>query len=498
MKWLVWACGLLLPALALAEPPQLQTHADTPALLYWSLSALAGDPHIDGPTWRAWWAKELPADARDVEAIAKFGHLKSLYRGRLVDVRGRTNPWVPVPPPPSYRLDVRFAALFLGARDLPELLRRAEVLLAEPDLLTLQQVVAVVGPRLQQFIGQAKWLAQFRSDFDVFSTRQQLPQFLDRVAQLLGATQTGVVAVHFVPVGPGQVLHGRRLGGHVVVEVRADDKPLHRSDVVAHEVVHWLQERAGNDDDPALIQALFGGGDVRAARAWELHSEGIATAIGQGAWQQQASPAEFERARNKPGGWYVDNAIEPYAKAIYPAVAAALPGSATLTALVPALLAGVDAVPAPRKLADVLHRYCLISDFRDAAWMDAQWWAAIPPRAVWRVDLEALSQWTQAAQATTLVVLATWSQLARLPSADAKVLGLPVPRKSDTGAATWLAPRSGGAVVLVVAAPDEAQLSQAAGAVASGGLPAPGWRVVTKSPSGFDKTNKAGTLPTGR
>ncbi|MBI5610341.1 MAG: hypothetical protein HY902_15800 [Deltaproteobacteria bacterium] len=483
-----WLIGLALlaalatPAVAApatAEPGaelRLEHSCDLTASLFWLLSALTGDPFIEGKAWLAWWQGEGMEQPGDAALLAEFGRLKATYRGRLIDAKARENRWVPVPPPPGSRLDVRFAALFLGARDLADLDRRAEVLLTEADQAALHAVTAAYAPRLQMLLDKNSWLAKFNSDFAEFSRNSQMNPFLQRVGRWLGAAPGGRMRLHFVPAPPSAVSHGRRLGQDLVVEVRQGDTPARRSDVVVHEAVHWLQERAGLDDDPALIGALFSQPGDTAARAWELLGEGTATAIGQGVWQAKAAPKEFADSRARSGGWYVDANIDPFAKALYPSLAAALEGDGSLRDLAAELNRAAAATPAPQKLADILHRYVLISDHRDAPWLQAAWWQQVPPRSVWRADLAEAASWADRCQGTTVVALATAAEWQALGAKDRAKLGGECGKLAGSKrAAVCSAPRAGGARTLVVVAPDTTSLSAALLALTRGPLPAWGW-----------------------
>lgn len=473
------------PALAGESPPAMHLDHSTglPASLFWLLSALTEDPFIEGKAWQAWWRAEGLERPTDAAFLAEFARLKTTYRGRMIDIKARENPWVPVPPPPGARLDIRFAALFLGARDLADLDRRAEVLLLESDQVLLHGIISDFAPRLQTLLDKNAWLLQFDRDFDEFARASQIDTFLQQVARWLGAAPSGRVRVHFVPSPPAAVSHGRRLGQDLVVEVRPNDTPAQRSDVVVHEAVHWLQERAGLDDDPQLIGALFAEPGSDAARAWELLSEGTATAIGQGVWQAKVAPKQFSDSRARPGGWYVDAAIDPFAKALYATVAVTLASEGKLHDQAAALNKAAAAAPAPTKLAEVLHRYILLSDHRDAAWLQAAWWQQVPPRAVWRADLHETASWAARCQGATLVVMATHAEWQALGGSERAKLGGECSKTPPTKQnSVCTAPRAGGARTLVVLAPSETALAAALKDLSSGPLPAWGWATLPTPP----------------
>jgi hypothetical protein len=478
-----------LAAAPLPGPPQaplsLDYRCDAPATLFWVASALSGDAQTEAAAWRSWWQRHPAADpaahARESAAIEQFGRLRATYRGRFLQAQSRANPWVPVVPPSSHRLDVRFAAVFLGARDADQLRQRAQVLLAEPDQQILEEIAGVWLPKLASASAAEGPLCRFARAFDGYAQQQQLKAFLQQSAGLLGANAAGALTVQFVPAptpevrGPAEaasVLRGRRLGNFLVVEVRADDAPQSRGDVVVHEAVHWLQERAGMDDDPQLIAQVFAGGDLRAAQAWELLAEGSATALGQGLWLERADPRQHARSLAVPLSWYVDAPIDAMAKNLAPVLRLALERGQRLVDVAPQLLQA--APPPPSRLADGLHRYVLVSDHRDSAWLASSWFAAVPPRAVWRADLAQAPQWQREAKAATIVAIATWGEL---KGGSLAALGVaPPPAALRKTGATFVGSRHAGARLLVVAAPSTQDLQKLLPGLAKGDWPAQGWR----------------------
>lgn len=481
-----FAAAMLSAPLQAAPPPlTMDYRCDAPATLFWVASALSGDAQSEAAAWQAWWRRHPAADpsahARESAAIEQFGRLRANYRGRFLQAQSRANPWVPVVPPSSHRLDVRFAAVFLGARDADQLRQRAQVLLAEPDQQILEEIAGVWLPKLASATAADGPLCRFAQAFDGYAQQQQLQGFLQQSARLLGADATGALTVQFVPApvaerrGPGDaaaVLRGRRLGNFLVVEVQAGDAPQSRSDVVVHEAVHWLQERAGMDDDPQLIAQVFAGGDLRGAQAWELLAEGSATALGQGLWLERADPRQHARSLAVPLSWYVDAPIDATAKNWAPILRLALEQGQGLRSIAGQLVRA--APPPPPRLSDGLHRYVLVSDHRDSAWLAASWFAAVPPRAVWRADLAEAPRWHGEAKAATIVVIATWGEL---KGGSLAALGVASPPAAlrKTGA-TFVGPRHAGARLLVVAAPSTEDLKKLLPGLAKGDWPAQGWR----------------------
>lgn len=470
------------PPVHMAAPavaPELACDASVPANLYWLLNALAGDPLLDSSGWRAWWQAEGLAGPDDAVLLAEFARLRGRWRGRLADPQPRDNPWVPPAPPAAGRLDLRWSALFLGAADTADLVARADVLLDGADEAAFAAIVASFAPRLARWQQRSPWLAAFPPAFDRFAAESQLPAFLAESARWLGAPAGGRVRVHFVLSAGAPVRHARRLGEDLLVEVAATDTPLRRGDTVAHEVVHWLQERAGLDDDPLLIDALFAADDAAAAPCWELLSEGLATALGQGIWQRRSDPQGWQATVSTGGSWYADPRIDAIAKAWQPLIEPRLGEPAGLRALMPTLRAAAAALPPPPRLSALLGRYVLLSDSRDDPWMQHAWWRVVPPRAVWRAGFDEAPAWAQRYRGVTLVVVATWAQWQAADAAARQALGVALPPPARRKQAQrFAARRAGGAFVLAVAAADEAGLARAMAALAASAWPWQGWVAV--------------------
>lgn len=406
---LVWLALVARPAQAL----ELEYRTGAPATWFWLLNALAGDSHVETAQWRAWWQIVGPIQPGDEAMWQRFARVRDRYRGPYLKLPQRDNPFVPVAPQPAMRLEVRLASAFLSSQNLTEAWGKAEVLLAEPDLAEMRAVFAYFQPRLDAFWQKQAHLLAWRDRFSAWAAQQQIGKFVNDVARFYGVPDDakGALRVHFVPAPPGEVLHGRRLGADLVVEVRAEDRPAQRADVVVHEATHACQERGGVQDDPELIRGFFGTGEPSAPRGWELLDEALATAIGQGVLQERVSPTEFARTLDKPRSWYVDDAIDPFAKALFPVVKAALAEGQPLRAVMPAVVAawrGVPTVPTPRLY---LRRTLQIA--RDPKLFESME-TALGAVASWRGLLSEAGALATRYRALPVLIAVTWADLPAL------------------------------------------------------------------------------------
>ena len=184
----------------------------------------------------------------------------------------------------------------------------------------------------------APWLADAPQRYAAWLEQHQVGVFLQLVAPVFAThlDATRPLRVHLVALhtnGPragGDSLRARTLADDLAVQIRAEDTPDRRIDVIVHEAVHALQQRSG-------ITARLKGLPQPAA---ELLDEALATAIGQGlwrwldhtigealgeiAWRQGRDRYAEERARP----WYVADRkgarIDAWARALEPCMAQAV------------------------------------------------------------------------------------------------------------------------------------------------------------------------------
>lgn len=417
MPLLLWLCAAPALAFAQTQPPQLVFSADRPAALYWIVNAMAGDSHAESQAYRDWWRTAGPQQADDAAMLNRFAEVRSHYRGDYLHLPARENGFLPVPPLADTRLDLRFSTLFLGAGSVAAIAARAEVLLTTADAAKLQQVIDHFGPRLEALAVRAAQIGKFSEQFEIFAKEQHLATVLDQLAVFLGVPSGAMPAarVHFVPAPPGEVLHGRRLGQDVVVEVRDGDTPARRADVVVHEIAHLLYERAGLEDEPQIYRAFFAPSLATAAQGWDLLNEGLATAIGQGVMQELVNPKEFAESLVKPNSWYVNADIDTFAKALFPLVKTALAEKGTLLQIMPEIRQAWVKLQGDRPvlLKNWLQRFLLVGDRKYEAKLSA-FLQELGPRAYWRVEPDEAGGMAKKYAGVSMLIAATQAELPSL------------------------------------------------------------------------------------
>lgn len=452
-----------------AAPPRvaLRFEASYPASLYWYLNALAGDHHVNVAAYRAHWRTVAGGLPSDESALTAFREVRDRYLGSFPQDGERENVWLPSPPVMGNDVGIRFAGCFLGSRTMDEAWLKASGLLTPPDMTRLRQAVAAVEPRFARQWRSWTYLDDYRKDYATYASQVDLAGMLGRAARFLGvpAGMTVDAPVTFVFTPPTQNTHGRKVGGNLIVEVVPGEKPVERVDVVAHEICHLLYEQAGLSDDPALIDAWYkAGGPATAGPALALLNEGVATAIGQGVATAALDPEAFARTRAKAGGWYADDRIDPYAKAIYPTVVAGMAGGKPLTGRAGDFLAAYRQAfgggsSAPRNW---LANYLLIlPGRRDPVF--AAYFGVAPPRSIFGATIgEGARDWRRWPGIAAVMGVTT----AELPQLKAAAAGwgldaAELARLENGEPGLHVETRAGGAPLFVVAAADRPTLGLA-------------------------------------
>ncbi len=147
------------------------------------------------------------------------------------------------------------------------LLLTATPVLAAPPLLVVD---AVPDP-------DAPWLAAAPERYSAWLAQHQVDVFLQLVAPVFATRLDAArpLRLHLVALRAGDHLRARTLADDLAVQIREEDSPDRRVDVIVHEAVHALQQRSGIT---ARIPGL-------AKPAADLLDEALATAIGQGLWR---------------------------------------------------------------------------------------------------------------------------------------------------------------------------------------------------------------------
>jgi hypothetical protein len=178
----------------------------------------------------------------------------------------------------------------------------------------------------------APWLADAPVRYAAWLEQHQVDVFLQLVAPVF-ATRLDAsrpLRVHLVALRAGDHLRARTLADDLAVQIRAEDTPDRRADVIVHEAVHALQQRSHitaqlpqlPDPAHALLDEALATAIGQGLWRWLDHALG--EALGEMAWRQGRDRYDEERARP----WYVAEKkgvqIDAWARALEPFMARAI------------------------------------------------------------------------------------------------------------------------------------------------------------------------------
>lgn len=449
-----------------AERLRVEYAASYPANFYYVINALAGDHRTNSAAYQGFWNKRFRRNAADDRFLDLYRKIRSTYRGGYVEVSPPDNPYLPLAPRAGAELSVKFSSLFLSCDRWEDIWPKADILLTEEDAAALRSVFDHFRPRFDTLWQETAYLKGFTSEFKTYSRTLGLDGLMAKTAAFCGTPSDRVLRmrVNFVFGPPADTSHGRQLGPHLLVEVRPHEKPTDRVGVVAHEMTHYFFERAHVDEAPEFLASLYGTGDPHAGTLLGLLNEGLATAVGQGIVQQMATPRTFERSLSQDGSWYRNDAIDSFAKAVYPVVSSALKTERPLSSAVKDLLASYRKAvgsqpPSPRML---FTKYALLTDVRRNETFQP-YFEQQPPTDLFTYGLASGAEGLRQYRALPALIAVTSRDLATLGEhlTDYGLEGLDLERLRAGGPGAYVRKRPTSGYVCVVYGPDEPQLSQA-------------------------------------
>lgn len=285
-----------------------------------SMAGTSGGKTI--PTYRRIWVQENgpPSDAVSV-ALERFAAARTSQRAAATcgdPADGSLGAGDSSPsegPPHDWRS--RFLSLALEAPDLEGFLDSVRPCLIEAQASGLASSLALLRPGFDRFWARGVYLQRFETRFRGFLDEGALTRYLGDVAGFFDVDPAAASApvISFVLLPASGSTHAQAIGRRLLVEVRPADAPADQVSVVAHEMSHFLFELVPAPRLAALeARARAAGEDGE--RTWQLLREALPTALGQGLAVAQLTPGGFD----PEGSWYHMDAIDRFAKRIYPIV----------------------------------------------------------------------------------------------------------------------------------------------------------------------------------
>lgn len=410
-----------------ARGPQItvEYRASYPANFLWLVNTLAGDAHSNTEAFQAYWRRIGCARPDDEAQLAVFRQVRDRYHGEYLPAPSDERFVVPVSPNEG-DLHQRCQSIFLSSSTMDEAWSKAEVLLTDADRERLQAVFAHFQPGFEAHWKRCGYLHDYRARFVEYARSHELSALLGDAARFLGVPDQAALPVRviFLFTPSSQHTYGRAVGRDLVVEVPEGQGPEAQVDVVVHELCHYFYDRGGVEHDAAFMTRFFGTGDRHAGPAWGLLNEGLATAIGEGLAMERLAPDTFTRTLSKPLGWYNDDRIDRFAKALYPDLREAIRAGRTFRDLSPAMLSAYDRALGHRSddPKTYLASYCLVDGFSRRQGFE-RYFKQVPPRSVWHSTFASAPRMLERYPAQTVVVAAQASDLPAI-EASAEAYGI--------------------------------------------------------------------------
>lgn len=166
--------------------------------------------------------------------------------------------------------------------------------------------------------------------------QQHVDLYLNRLAGFYGASLCPEIPVYLniiiLPKNFGDIIRGKQIENHQIVEIREGDNPKQCLGLLVHEISHYLFSTVSDDRRKLLLQEFIDTKDLVAIPAYNMLDEVIATAIGNGALERRLrSASDFSSYFSRNLSFYRDSNIDAYAKALFPCVERHLDSGFTIT-----------------------------------------------------------------------------------------------------------------------------------------------------------------------
>ena len=332
-----------------------------------------------GDAYRMLW-KGQGWDAQDEEQIETWGKVRSRWSG---DFHRRDVATPDKLPFPDFRLQSgltqRLSMVPLVAADARSYSGAMALLVGEADAQQLGRILVRFEPRFRSW-----WDREGRTITVPFlqGTRKVLEEealgdLVGRVASFYeaDASAEGRVVIELIarPALADAHTSASQLGRYFPAEVLPGEQPRDRLDVVLHELFHFFYENMQTPALEALLRRFEASASPKAAVAYCLLNETLATGWGNGVVGKRLNtPEKFQSLMDRSGGLYADTRIDAAAKGVLPFLEAVLPLGGTISseAFFDAFTSAVDqAVPEPAAKDYLRDHFAMLgkSEYRTAA-----------------------------------------------------------------------------------------------------------------------------------
>lgn len=262
----------------------------------------------------------------------RFGPLAPEYRAALESfARIRRKTTVPLPAatatnesgclpmqPPTLTWHQVFLAESMKAASIDDLRKALSTYLDEAELEELAFALELFRPQFESVWKEMGHVQRFQKRFRKFLEKGELLDYLGVVADFLGVDprQAPSMKISFIGLPSNGPTHAEADGEFLLVEIRPLDRPEDQIQVVAHEGTHFFMRLMSAEQLDRLARQAYEEAEA-GALVWRYLWEGLPTALGQGLAEARVGSGLV----SDDSRWYHIEAIDRFAKLIYPAVA---------------------------------------------------------------------------------------------------------------------------------------------------------------------------------
>lgn len=469
--WLLLSTLLLsvrgVSAAADASPAslRLQTRvSEVSNLVHWVDNLAGTSVGKTMPLYRRYWKQRFGVpDAGDREALDAFVRIRRLRIGGGGKLGNRSGCL------PIVETELSWHQVFLAeamqADSLQDFLRRLKPYLEAEDRAALEAALRRFQGRFGAVWRDLSHVRRFETRFREFLDDGKLLGYLNSLAAFLDVDPAGLppMQLSFMALPSEGPTHAEADGDQLLIEIRPSDRPQQQIQVVAHEAVHFLMRRMRPEQLDLLADQAFRHGEMGLV-LWSYLWEGIPTALGQGLAEATLARRSFSLRRS----WYHRDAIDRFAKTVYPVLRDAIAAGRRLRdGVLPEAVAALAASGKFREfpMADALNVAVFVAGSGLEPLRD-QLRRQLGTRArglslPFTLDDPVARTWMERYSCLPAVVLALGEQLpavqAFLQSAGITKEKLDVVRQAAIpGGRLAVLPRPGGGYVFLLVAPDHA------------------------------------------
>jgi hypothetical protein len=294
------------------------------------------------PTWSTGWTKE------DDDALATWKATRKMYSGDTP--LGGDAPRSLVPLPHSdVEIDKQLRIAALLSKTPADFRANVRAIMPPHHAERLVTAAERFRPRFD-----AWWSAsgssvanRFRTALAQMFAREDIAQIVTRAGRFYATPLAKGTPIDFdliVLPGKSEGTGGEQMLAHGVIEVKDDEKPESRMDVVCHELFHFFFNARSPEQQASLAARFTSSSDPLGAVAYFLLDESVATALGNGLVAHAVDPSAYARRLKREEGFYTNHAIDAAAK-----------GLLARTKEDPTLGPSLDAPESALKILDAVH-----------------------------------------------------------------------------------------------------------------------------------------------